>query len=47
MTKELVMALACVGLLLAIISSAQAGPVDLNGNALPGSDDGKVAKLDN
>jgi hypothetical protein len=47
MRRKLLLALASGALLLAFVSQTQAGPVDLNGNALPGSDDGKAVKLDN
>ena len=47
MRPKLLLALACSALLLVFVPRTQAGPVDLNGNALPGSDDAKAVKLDN
>ena len=46
MKQKFIITLACAGLLLSIIAATQAGPVDLNGNTLPDSSDGKAVKLD-
>ena len=47
MRRDVLRTLAYGSLLFAFASLTDAGPVDLNGNALPSSDDGKAVKLDN